>query len=385
MALVAGAVVVTASAAASPRPVAIAYEPIELTPLPPPATLPVTRDAISLAPPVVAAASAPAAVALPAAADPVVPSGAALAIDLDDEYAAISPGSSSNVESLRWIEVPPPYPSRYEPARSEEEPEVKRAAAAVAYELTNYDAREAHGVAAAIVSNAIGAAELAVAAAPLLHEDLWSRGTIVYPQLGGLTADRASVMVVVRQEVGIGATVDFVETRTLDIRMVRGAAGWEFDYLDDAGGQAVPRPRRLSRVARAVVDNPRIELPDSAVWDIYRGDTSKALLELMADLAEVTTYGVVTLSSGHPDEIFGTDRVSNHTVGRAVDIYLIDDRTVAASTGRRSQARAVAEWLLARPDVYNFGSPWALDGRGGLSFSDALHQDHFHIAVPKAA
>jgi hypothetical protein len=77
-----------------------------------------------------------------------------------------------------------------------------------------------------------------------------------------------------------------------------------------------------------VLAHPRIELPDSAVWDIHRGRISDTLLAVMARAADEVDYGVVVLDTGHPWEIFGTDRQSDHTRGRAVDIYRVGDRNV---------------------------------------------------------
>ena len=39
------------------------------------------------------------------------------------------------------------------------------------------------------------------------------------------------------------------------------------------------------------------------------------------------------------------------------------------------------EWLYEQPEVKQIGSPWALDGFGGRSFTDIVHQDHIHIAI----
>ena len=114
---------------------------------------------------------------------------------------------------------------------------------------------------------------------------------------------------------------------------------------------------------------------------IHAGTVSDALLQTMADLAERTPYGVVTLSNGHPHNVFGTDRQSNHTRGRAVDIYrlgptrVIDDREPASAT------HEVVTWLYDLPALSELGSPWALDGYGGRSFTDTVHQDHLHVGV----
>lgn len=34
-----------------------------------------------------------------------------------------------------------------------------------------------------------------------------------------------------------------------------------------------------------------------------------------------------------------------------------------------------------QPEVSQIGAPWALDGYGGRSFTDVVHQDHLHVGV----
>jgi hypothetical protein len=218
-----------------------------------------------------------------------------------------------------------------------------------------------------------------MAAKPLLHAGMWSRGRIVYPQLGGITADRMSVMVIVEQRMGT-ARAERTVTRTVDVQLRRDGKAWEFDRLASAGGTPVDRPADLPAAAAAVVDDPRIELPDSARWDIYRGTISTELLRQMAALADRTPYSVATLSSGHPYHVFGTDRQSNHTRGRAFDVYAFDQRLVVDDRTNGSTTRTHVEWLFDRPDVAELGSPWALD-TGGRSFTNVVHQDHVHIGV----
>ena len=86
---------------------------------------------------------------------------------------------------------------------------------------------------------------------------------------------------------------------------------------------------------------------------------------------------VVVLASGHPRDVFETGRTSSHTRGQAVDIHLLGDEYVV--DGRRTEDGLTYEttrWLYDHPDVSNLGSPWALDGFGGRSFTDVVHADH---------
>lgn len=257
--------------------------------------------------------------------------------------------------------------------------ELKQAAIEAALTLTGYEASDTlEDIAARLLSD--GAAPLTAVEGSLHHPGSWSRGTVIYPQLGGLTPTRASVMVVVAQQIG-SPDGERLETRTLDVRVRREAGQWRFDYLASAGGEPVPSPVSLPPEALAVLDNPRIALPDSARWDILAGRVSPFLLRVLARTAERTPISIVTFSSGHPWEVFGTDRQSDHSRGLAADIYstggvhVIDDHAVDSPT------HALTVWLHGQPELARIGSPWEMDDLGVISFTDALHQDHIHIAV----
>lgn len=282
--------------------------------------------------------------------------------------------------------TPPPTPAPYRPARNEVHPGPKRVAAQVAQQLTTYEpGTPAAELAGAVTRHPRRQRAVAEAVRPLLQQDRWSRGRIVYPQLGGLRRNRMSVMVVVEQTVGAPGVPGEAHARTLDVRLVRQDGRWVFDTLASVGGEPVPPPPALTPTAQAVLGHPDITLPDSARWDIHAGRISPHLLQLLLDLAERTSYGVTVLSSGHPFHVFGTDRQSNHTKGRAVDIYLHDGTLVADDRAKGSATHELVRWLYRRPEVSEVGSPWALDGYGGRSFTDVVHQDHLHVGVTAEA
>ncbi|MTV27609.1 hypothetical protein FTX61_19640 [Nitriliruptoraceae bacterium ZYF776] len=259
-------------------------------------------------------------------------------------------------------------------------PNAKWMAAGIARAVTTYDPGQERRTTMAEVVPAEHVSALLDSAAELHHPDGWSRGRVIYPQLGGVTDERVSVMVVTEQRIGTpeGART---ETRTLDVRLRLEEGEWVFDRLASVGGEAPVPPPPPSPEARAVLEDPRIELPDSARWDILAGEVSSTLLRLMARAADQAPYGVVVLSAGHPYEIFGTDRQSDHTRGQAVDIYRIDDDQVIDDRYEASTTHEFTQWLYAQPEVARIGSPWALDGFGGRSFTDVVHQDHLHVAV----
>lgn len=277
--------------------------------------------------------------------------------------------------------LPPPEPAVWEPSTNEVLPGAKQQAASIAHRLVNYGPEQSLAERVArITDDDAERTSLTEAAAVLQHDGVWSRGSVVYPQLGGLRGDRTSVMVVVEQRFPHEADIR-TATRTLDIRLVRQDDGsWEFDQLASVGGQP-PGPNEQTPAERALLADERVTLPDSARWDIEAGEISPVLVKLMSRMAERTTYDVVTLSSGHPFHVFGTDRQSRHTQGEAVDVYLLDGERVVDLREKGSAAHDLVTWLYDQPEVANIGSPWALDAYGGRSFTDRVHQDHVHVGI----
>ena len=312
------------------------------------------------------------------AAEPVLP----IALDASTTTAATATTSSiSTTTTTQPLQPPPPAPgARYIVSPGEIEPEAKQLAADIAYSLTTYEAFDDHWARLNGLVSGSGVDDLARASSPLIYMRSWSRGEVINPQLGGLRNGRASVMVITRQTVGSGSESEFSVVRTLDIRLVRGESGWQFESLGSAGGVFF-RVEDLA-LANAVAGDPRIEMPDSAPLDILSGLVSPVLLNLMAEIADRTPFGVTVLVTGHPHNVFETDRESDHTVGRAVDIYLIGDHRVIDDRGPDSATRNLVEWLYSHPAVRQVGSPWDIDAATSRrSFSDEVHQDHIHIAV----
>lgn len=321
-----------------------------------------------------------------------VPDGAVV-VSSSTSSSTTSPATTTTSTEATSVPAPPQYPgieeAPYAVPLREAQPDAKQLAVNIAYSLTTYDASDEQVERLRAFAPRSGLFLLVDASDPLIYSGSWSRGEVIYPQMGGLTDDGASVMVVTRQTVGSGEEPDFSVVRTLDIRLARGESGWEFDFLSSAGGTFADLDDLA--LAYAVANDSRIEMPDSARLDIEAGLISPILLEVMADLADLTPYGVVTLATGHPENVYGTERMSHHTIGRAVDIYRVGDRRVVDDHDDSSETRAIVDWLYDDPRVLQVGSPWDLDGDqssdGGdstRSFTDAVHQDHIHLAVVAA-
>lgn len=197
---------------------------------------------------------------------------------------------------------------------------------------------------------------------------------IVYPQLGGLEPTEASVMVIAR----FAATTTV--TRTVDVRVARGPGGWRATAIASVGGTAPPSPQP-STAALALIDDARVEVPDSARWDLEAGLVDDRVVELVRALAVDHELAITVFGTGHPANVFGTDRTSNHTAGRGVDIWAIDGRPVAAQRDD-PVIPSIIEQSLAL-GATEIGAPIDTDGRGGVVFTNTVHHDHLHLAFKR--
>ena len=131
----------------------------------------------------------------------------------------------------------------------------------------------------------------------------------------------------------------------------------------------------------ALVHDPRIGTTTShgcnPAADLASGKLDLRVQSLLAVLAERHTIRLSCLATGHSRFVKGTQRVSNHTVWRAVDIDRVDGQPVARNS---TAARLLVSWLDAlegplRP--VEIGSPFDLGRRP--YFSDESHQHHIHV------
>ena len=140
-------------------------------------------------------------------------------------------------------------------------------------------------------------------------------------------------------------------------------------------------PRALTR---AVLTNPNIELRPEARADLEAGIVDARVVAALLRLAMDHRLGSVgPFVSGHSVYVAGTTRISNHAVGRAVDIPIIDGLAVSVSN---SAAKAAAHTLLRlppqlRPD--ELGSPWDFPSTTVTTFTKD-HEGHLHIGYSLA-
>ncbi|HVL98612.1 MAG TPA: lytic transglycosylase domain-containing protein [Egibacteraceae bacterium] len=153
-------------------------------------------------------------------------------------------------------------------------------------------------------------------------------------------------------------------------------------YVDGAWDPQAPL---LPLDVDALLLNPRLKVYPGGRADIAAGRIDGRVLHLLALLTRQHEITVVSLQTGHSKHVAGTNRVSNHYLGRAVDIAAIDGERVSVSSAR---ARALVTWLASldgprRPR--EVGSPFADFRPQAGHFNDAMHMGHVHIgwgAVP---
>ena len=99
----------------------------------------------------------------------------------------------------------------------------------------------------------------------------------------------------------------------------------------------------------------------------------------MAALAERWTFRISCVRTGHSKYIKGTQRVSNHTVWRAIDIDIVNGRGVATAN---RDAHALVAWIdrLSGPlRPSEVGSPFKEFAGQPMYFTDEGHLGHIHI------
>ncbi|MFI1069319.1 hypothetical protein [Streptomyces puniciscabiei] len=213
-------------------------------------------------------------------------------------------------------------------------------------------------------------------AGPLLPAADQAALQVVDAQYGGILSRSASVLVVCRQWTRRAGTVSAGGT-TVDVRLSRSASGWTVDALHPA--HPGPAARSLDPDVRSVLSDDRIVLPPAAAADLRSGQVHTSVARAMLALARTYRLEVSVVRSGHPLDVFGTSRPSDHPRGRAFDVWRIDGHAVVDP----ATSRALIERFMrdaAAAGSYNVGGPVPLSGGGaGQFFSDATHHDHVHL------
>ncbi|MGZ0153152.1 hypothetical protein ACXJJ3_39245 [Kribbella sp. WER1] len=196
---------------------------------------------------------------------------------------------------------------------------------------------------------------------------------VIDAQYGGILSDSASVLVPCRVY-SIRANRLITGGTTVDVRLSKSAQGtWRVTATHPA--QPGAPVSNLSAAARQVLANRQITLPPASAADIRSGQVHDSVLTTMLELAKTYRIGISVIRSGHPLDVFGTNRPSDHPRGRAFDTWQINGRAVVSPSTPRS---LVTSYMRAAESLgsYNVGGPYQLSG--AAFFSDNTHHDHVH-------
>jgi hypothetical protein len=196
---------------------------------------------------------------------------------------------------------------------------------------------------------------------------------VIDAQYGGLLTGKASVLVVTRNWRARGGRVHDGGS-TYDVRLSRAATGWRVTAVHPS--RPGPARGRLTPDERAVLRSPRIVLPPAARADVESGQVHETVLAAMLRMSQTYRIGVSVVRSGHPTQVFGTNRLSDHPRGRAFDTFSIDGHLVVSASTPRRLVTGFME-AAAASGAYNVGGPYLL-GAAPQYFSDNTHHDHVH-------
>lgn len=210
---------------------------------------------------------------------------------------------------------------------------------------------------------------------PLITNDDAAVTQVVVAQYGGILSASASVLIVVEQWVREESGRVGRRGTTLDVRLVADEPQWTVTTVRAARpGRSVPE---ISTAARRLLENSRVALPRAPLRDVWSGSIEDSVLRALSSLSELHRLDVSILRSGHPVRVFGTDRTSNHTDGRAVDIWALDGQPII----KGGNSTKVADFMRAAREVgaSQVGGPVDPDGAESVFFADDTHQDHIHL------
>jgi hypothetical protein len=137
-------------------------------------------------------------------------------------------------------------------------------------------------------------------------------------------------------------------------------------------------PAQRADVA-SLLKSSNLTLSSAARSDLAAGTVDPRVVRLLAAAAATHRIAVSVIRTGHDQFVAGTDRISNHFYGRAVDISSVDGAAVSPAN---NAAFDLALAILASPPSLRpdeLGSPWPGLSQFAGAFSDAAHQNHLHV------
>lgn len=290
--------------------------------------------------------------------------------------------SSSPAPSTPTTPVPPPLPASrvYPIAPNEPEPVAKEKAVRLVEATSAWGpgGADAGPVTARLVAQGIApdrAATFAGATAPFRGSGPEATSGVIAVQYGGLTATSASLLVTFEQWTRDAAGAVVRSGAGADVRLAKEAGQWQVTEV--LAATPLPPVQPVPALVQQVLTHPKIRLPPAAAADIAAGNLRPKPMQALLALARDYDIDVSIVFKPHPDNVFATNRLSDHTRRRAWDAWAVNGQAVIAP----STPDALVDGFLRdakAAGAYNLGGPRLLSGAG--FFSDRTHRDHCHIA-----
>ncbi|MEY9839204.1 hypothetical protein [Streptacidiphilus sp. EB103A] len=287
-----------------------------------------------------------------------------------------APASSSAAASPSA--APLPSTTLWQPSSNDIDPQVKLRAVQLIEALGAWSAGQQGTAAARAKVSALGLdPSLAAQAGGLTGSAPQAALQVLEAQYGGILTDTASVMVVCRQWTRGASGAVVPGGTTVDVRLSRSSPRWTVTALHPA--QPGAAAASLPSAAEQVLSSSSVTLPPAAEADIRSGQIHSSVLDALLTLARSYRIELSVVRSGHPLDVFGTTRPSDHPQGRAFDVWRINGHAVVDPATSRSLIEGFMR-AAAAVGSYNVGGPWQLSGgTGNQFFSDNTHHDHVHV------
>jgi hypothetical protein len=219
------------------------------------------------------------------------------------------------------------------------------------------------------------AATFAAVTAPFRGASPEATSGVIAVQYGGLTSTTGSLLVTFEQWTRDAAGGVVRGGAGADVRVTKEQGQWQVTEVFAA--TPLPPVQPVPALAQQVLANQRIRLPPAAAADIAAGNLRPKPMQALLALARDYDIDVSIVFKPHPDNVFATNRLSDHTRRRAWDIWAVNGQAVIAES---TPDVLIDGFLRAAKDAgaYNIGGPRLLSGAG--YFSDRTHRDHCHIA-----
>ncbi|MDH6132194.1 hypothetical protein P3T37_001579 [Kitasatospora sp. MAA4] len=309
------------------------------------------------------------------AANPTDPTASAPPSPTPSASASPAPASPASASPARAL----PATSPWLPGPGEIQPDVKLRAVQLVEALGSWPEGGQGAAAARSRVTPLGLdPALADQAGPLLPAADRAALQVIDAQYGGILTDSASVLVVCDQWTQSGGSAVAAGGTTVDVRLTAATPRWTVTALHPA--DPGPAAAALAPDAARILADNRIQLPPAAAADLRSGSVHPSVLTAMLTLAQTYTFRVSVVRSGHPLDVFGTTRPSDHPLGRAFDVWEINGRTVVDPTTPPDLVDGFMR-AAAAAGSYNVGGPRQLSGGSTPDqfFTDATHHDHVHV------